>query len=274
MLRLIKHADAAKNFRATATFLGWLNQLGYPAPSVRLTRNQQLVGIRGDWTMLLLSFIEGKGITPEPFDLRLLSARLGQLHALDHNSAPAIRLSRCHPETIATHTIPQLDAGIRSAPEMYIPLFKSLYDSMSALLHKETLPLGITHGDCWYMNAIKTDKGEVYLIDWNNVGIGTLVLDLGYLLLSSHFRLEYPFCIEPHPDVIQPILEGYKVHYLSQEEIRYLLPAVHFLLVFQLGEYYENNETLQKDDPFLAKIQLRFNHAATIAQMAAYVGYH
>jgi hypothetical protein len=101
VLRLIKHADAAKNFRATATFLGWLNQLGYPAPSVRLTRNQQLVGIRGDWTMLLLSFIEGKGITSEPFDLRLLSARLGQLHALDHNSAPAIRLSRCHPETIA-----------------------------------------------------------------------------------------------------------------------------------------------------------------------------
>jgi thiamine kinase-like enzyme len=140
---------------------------------------------------------------------------------------------------------------------------------MLAFLQMEYPRLAITHGDGWYMNAIKGDDCGVYLIDWDNVGMGAPILDLGYLLLSSHFRLESPFVIEPDHESIQAIMEGYQQHYeLSGQEIYGLLPAVQFLLAYQLGEYCKNNPSFQEDDLFLSKAQQRFNKAARIAEMA------
>lgn len=273
VLRLLKHPEASKDFHTTAILLQWLDQQGYPVPHIHRTREQQLVGIKDNWTLLLLSFIEGEIIKPEPSSLQLLGARLGQLHALTHDSAPAARRSRCHPETIATRTIPQLNRGSRFVPEVYAPLFKSLSDSMCAFLQTEDVSLGITHGDCWYMNAIKSDVHDVHLIDWDNVGIGAPVLDLGYLLLSSHFRLDEPFCAEPDKDRIQAIMEGYQTHYrLSREEMRSLIDAVHFPLACHLGTHYEQNAPLQEEDLFLKKTQQRFNYAEMIGQMAETYG--
>ena len=273
VLRLLKHPDASKDFHTTATLLQWLDQQGYPVPHIHRTRQQQLVGIKDNWTLLLLSFIEGEIIKPEPSSLQLLSARLGQLHALTHDSAPAARLSRCHPETIATRTIPQLDTGSRSVPAVYVPLFRNLSASMSEFLRMEDLSLGITHGDCWYLNAVKAGVHDVHLIDWDNVGIGAHVLDLGYLLLSSHFRLNDPFCVEPDKDRVQAIMEGYQAHYqLSREEVRSLIYAVHFPLACHLGTYYEQNAPLQEKDLFLKKTQQRFKYAGMIGQMAETCG--
>ena len=273
VLRMLKHPEAANDFHTTSELLVWLNQQRYPAPAVRRTRHQQLVGIQDNWTLLLLSFIEGELIKPEPYSLRLLSARLGQLHVLNHNSAPAARLSRCHPETIRTRTIPQLTRGSRLVPEVYAPLFKSLSDSMCAFLQTEEVSLGITHGDCWYMNAIKSDVHDVHLIDWDNVGIGAPVLDLGYLLLSSHFRLDEPFCAEPDKDRIQAIMEGYQTYYrLSGEEMRSLIDAVHFPLACHLGTHSEQNAPLHEQDLFLKKTQQRFKYAVMIGQMAETYG--
>jgi Ser/Thr protein kinase RdoA (MazF antagonist) len=269
VLRLLNHPDAAREFHITATLLDWLNQQHYPVPRVRRTRARQLVGMRDTWALLLLSFIEGEVITPEPANLRLLGVRLGQLHGLAHDPASVMRLSRCHPETIASRTIPQLNAGSQSAPEAFAALFQSLSASMSAIVQMEHLPLGITHGDCWYMNAIKAEAQDVRLIDWDNVGIGAPILDLGYLLLSSHFDLADRPSIKPDRDKIRAIMEGYQGQYhLSGKEVRCLLPAVRFLLAYQLGEYYENNAPLHEEDPFLVKTQQRFNSTATIARLA------
>jgi len=269
VLRLLNHPDAAREFRTTATLLDWLNGQHYPAPWVRRTRAQHFVGTRNTWALLLLSFVEGEMIAPEPSNLRLLGARLGQLHVLTHNSTSAMRLSRCHPETIATHTIPQLDAGSRSAPEAFAALFHSLRASMNAIVQTEPLLLGITHGDCWYMNAIKAKAQDVRLIDWDNIGIGAPLLDLGYLLLSSHFRLDDPFCIEPNQDIIRAIMEGYQEHYhLTRQEVHSLRYAVYFPLACHLGTYSEKNAPLREDDLFLIKTQQRFHQATMIAQMA------
>ena len=273
VLRLLKHPEAANELHTTAALLVWLNQQRYPVPHVGRTRNGQLVGIQDNWTLLLLSFIEGEVVRPEPSELRLLSARLGQLHSLNHLSAPAVRLSRCHPETIRTRTIPQLNAGRRSAPEAYASLFQGLSDSMSAFLQMEDLSLGITHGDCWYMNAIKAAVHEAHLIDWDNIGTGMPVLDLGYLLLSSHFRLDEPFCVETDRDIVQAIMEGYQTQYpLRLEEVRSLIYAVHFPLACHLGTYYEQNAPLHEEDLFLKKTQQRFKCAVMIGEMAETYG--
>jgi Ser/Thr protein kinase RdoA (MazF antagonist) len=273
VLRLLKHPEAAKEFHTTAALLVWLNQQRYPVPHVRRTRTRQLVGIQDNWTLLLLSFIKGEVVKPEPSGLRLLSVRLGQLHSLNHPAAPAMRLSRCHPETIRTRTIPQLNAGRRSATEAYASLFQSLLDSMSAFLQMEDLSLGITHGDCWYLNAVKSSVHDVQLIDWDNVGIGIPVLDLGYLLLSSHFRLDEPFCAEPDRDRVQAIMEGYQTQYpLRLEEVQSLIYAVHFPLACHLGTYYEQNAPLHDEDLFLKKTQQRFKYAVMIGEMAGTYG--
>jgi Ser/Thr protein kinase RdoA (MazF antagonist) len=273
VLRLLKHPEASKDFHSTATLLQWLDQQGYPVPHIHRTREQQLVGIKDNWTLLLLSFIEGEIIKPEPSSLQLLSARLGQLHALPHDSAPTARRSRCHPETIANRTIPQLDTGCRLVPEVYVPLFRRLSASMSAFLRMEDLHFGITHGDCWYLNAVRSDVHDVQLIDWDNVGIGAPVLDLGYLLLSSHFRLDEPFCAEPDRDRVQAIMEGYQTQYpLSLEEVRSLIYAVHFPLACHLGMYSEQNAPLHEEDLFLKKTQQRFKYAVMIGEMAGTYG--
>ena len=143
-----------------------------------------------------------------------------------------------------------------------------------ALSIPQQLPqqLCITHGDCWYRNAIKTSSGQVRLIDWDNAGIGLPVLDLGNLLLTAHFEQSKPLILEPHEANIKAIMNGYQQQRrIARVERACIADAMRFLLAFQLGSYAADETLAQHPEfPFvLEKLQARYDATQPIAELAA-----
>ena len=155
----------------------------------------------------------------------------------------------------------------RIAPSFHV-LITTLYDSLTRLTPQER-PLCLTHGDCWYKNAIKTPTNRVVLIDWDCAGIGLPILDLGYLLLTAHYDLNQPFQIAINANKIQAIMDGYQhVRRLTQLEAAQLDSAVLFALAFHVAEYVTEQPVIASDDVFLRKVQVRFAASAEITQLA------
>lgn len=270
VFRLFRRPDGDDMLTRAALLLEWLAQQHYPAPRVRRTTTHQLVGTLDGWTALVLSFVEGAVLDPAPADLALLGQAIGRLHALTVATPPAIIPSRCHPERIGTRTQQQLVLGSRSAPITFRPLVAALCASIIPIHHTPRSSIRITHGDCWYRNAIKTMAGTVILIDWDAAGTGLPLLDLGYVLLSAHLDLAQPFHIEPDAHKIDAIISGYHQHHRIQHQSQdMLLSALRFPLAFHLGNYLEQQTNIGSGDSFLLKVQQRFQATEQIAHLAA-----
>jgi thiamine kinase-like enzyme len=143
-------------------------------------------------------------------------------------------------------------------------------DSLAPIVeHSHNLRL--THGDCWYKNAIKTADQGVVLIDWDCAGVGLPILDLGYLLLTSHYDLTQPFRVTADQEKIRAILRGYRAaRPIVYEERTLLETAVQSAQAYHLGEYLEEHSQIDADDLVLQKMQARFDAATSIAQIAVH----
>jgi Ser/Thr protein kinase RdoA (MazF antagonist) len=269
VLRLFRQPDGSELLTREALLLDWLAQQGYPMPQVRWTTSRQLVGILEGWSTLLLSFVDGEVLGTSVPDLALLGQTVGRLHALPVATAPTLAPSRCHPERIRTRTLQQLVAGSQTVPISFRPLVAALCAAMTDIHDAPFMPIQITHGDCWYRNAIKTRVDTVVLIDWDAAGMGLPLLDLGYLLLAAHFDLAQPLVIEPDADKVNAILSGYQQHYRVESwQQGLLVSALRFPLAFHLGNYLEQQTSIQSDDSFLQKVQRRFEATEQIAHLA------
>jgi aminoglycoside phosphotransferase (APT) family kinase protein len=232
----MKGLDELHALGQAAMLLEWLGTQHYPAPRVRRT------------------------VTGE----RVTSA------ALPHDEH-----ARCHPAKIAT-TVHQLTAYGGRIPPAFSRLVAELRASMALLLqHTGDRPLCLTHGDCWYQNAIQGSDGGVTLIDWDNVGVGLPLLDLGGMLLTAHFDLRWPLVLEPSAAKIAAIVQGYQqIRPITAQEQALLAESMRFLLAVQLGSYLAN-ETLvaHPEFPFvLQKLQARHDTTRPIADIASSSG--
>jgi Ser/Thr protein kinase RdoA (MazF antagonist) len=254
-----------------ACVLDWLTQQRYPAPSVRPTIDRQLVGAVDDWACLALSYVEGSVLDGTSADeLGALGQVLGRLHSLPVDRRQSFAKSRCHSEHIAT-AAQQLASHGAMLPQAFQPLAVNLHAAMLAL---QQLPeqLCMTHGDCWYNNAVRAPDGKVTLIDWDNIGLGLPLLDLGNLLLTSQFDLRQPLLLEANDAKIKAILQGYQQeHQIAQHAKASIAAAMSFLLAFQLGGYVADATLLQHSEfPFvLRKLQARYDVIYNIASIAA-----
>jgi thiamine kinase-like enzyme len=143
---------------------------------------------------------------------------------------------------------------------------------MRALQQHVHPQFGITHGDCWYQNVIKSGVGQVALIDWDEAGVGLPLLDLGYMLLTSHFDLDQPLVLEPNAANIKAMIQGYQQHCIIGPEAQpHITDAMRFLLAFQLGSYIGDNTLLQHPEFLfvLEKLQARYQATQPIADLAA-----
>jgi Ser/Thr protein kinase RdoA (MazF antagonist) len=238
---------------------------------VRLTTRRQLVGSVDGWALLAISYIEGTVLGTEPAALGLLAQTVGRLHALPHAAPSASNDSRCHPDSVA-HAARQLALYGSRVPPEFRPLAADLHASMLALQQYTPPELHTTHGDCWYMNAVRGPDGRVVLIDWDNAGIGLPLLDLGTLLLSSHFDPSQPLVLEPSAAKIEAIMRGYRqARPIDRRDLESLADAMRFLLAFQLGSYAADERRVAHPEfPFvLRKLRARTNAALPIAEIAA-----
>lgn len=268
MLRLLRLPAAFDAFSQTAYLLQSLEHQRYLAPQLRLTHDHQQVGFHNGWSSLLLSYIDGVVLDVQSTDFTPLASALAQLHTLSIPNDANFPRSRCDPVLLQSQTARQLlGTKERIAPSFHV-LITTLYDSLTRLTPQER-PLCLTHGDCWYKNAIKTPTNRVVLIDWDCAGIGLPILDLGYLLLTAHYDLNQPFQIAINANKIQAIMDGYQhVRRLTQLEAAQLDSAVLFALAFHVAEYVTEQPVIASDDVFLRKVQVRFAASAEITQLA------
>jgi Ser/Thr protein kinase RdoA (MazF antagonist) len=268
LLRLLHQPQAAAAFAQTAHLLQWLEQQHYPAPRLCRTHHQHLVGHLHGWSSLLLSYIGGTVLEVHSLDFEQLGNTLGRLHTLPLTSISSLPQSRCHPKLFRTQTVRQLAQGLNQVPASCQPLVTALHTSLSQLaLYDDELRL--THGDCWYKNAIQTMPGHVVLIDWDCAGLGLPLLDLGYLLLTAHYDLNMPLHVVADEKKIQAIMRGYQsARPIKQGDNMVFLSAIQFALAFHLGEYLATHPDTQEDDWVLQKIQARFDVTPEIARLA------
>jgi Ser/Thr protein kinase RdoA (MazF antagonist) len=272
LMRLVRPAEETDWLTSAARLLDWLAQHHYPAPAVRRTTSQQRVALIDGWASILLSYVEGSvlGISSAD-DLGAFATMVARLHCLRVDEPSALPQSRSHPNTIATAAQQLANQGAK-LPQAFQALAANLHVSMCRLQQQLPPQLGITHGDCWYQNAIKTSAGQITLIDWDCAGVGLPLLDLGNLLLTAHFDLSQPLLLEPHGANIKAIMYGYQQQrQLTAAERACLADAMRFLLAFQLGSYLaEEALTQHADFPFvLQKLSARYQATQPIADIAA-----
>jgi aminoglycoside phosphotransferase (APT) family kinase protein len=272
VMRLFQLPDAVESLTHTARLLDWLAQQQYPAPLVRATADQQLVGMIDGWAILILSYVDGHVLgMSSADDFEILAQIVGHLHNLHVEDQSLFAQSRNHPDIIATAAQQLANYGA-NVPAAFHAFANDLYTSMRALQQHLPQQLGMTHGDCWYQNAIKTSAGQVTLIDWDQAGIGWPLLDLGNLLLTAHFDLSQPLVLEPHEATIKAIMHGYQQQRrIAAAERPCVADAMRFLLAFQLGSYVADDTLVKHADfPFvLEKLHARYQATQPIAEIAA-----
>jgi Ser/Thr protein kinase RdoA (MazF antagonist) len=272
VMRLFQLPDAVESLTHTARLLDWLARHQYPAPLVRATTDQQLVAVIDGWAILILSYVDGSVLgTSSADDLGALAQTAGRLHNLHVEDQSLFTQSRNHPDIIATATQQLANFGA-NVPVAFHAFANNLHASMRALQQHLSQQLGMTHGDCWYQNAIKTSAGQVTLIDWDQAGIGWPLLDLGNLLLTAHFDLSQPLVLEPHEATIKAIMHGYQQQRrIAAAERPCIADAMRFLLAFQLGSYVADDTLVKHADfPFvLEKLYARYQATQPIAEIAA-----
>jgi Ser/Thr protein kinase RdoA (MazF antagonist) len=268
ILRLLHVPSVVEILTRTADMLQWLEQHHYPAPRLVLTHHHQMVGFLNGWGSLLLSYVDGTVLDVHSTDFARLGFALGQLHMMPLANADRFPLSRCDPALLRTKTARQLATDNERVAPSFQPLLRALRDSLN-IVTSQNDTLCLTHGDCWYKNAIKTRDGTVVLIDWDCGGVGLPILDVGYLLLTAHYDFTRPFQVTADAQKILAILHGYqRARRITKTERVQMQSAIQFILAFQVGEHVAGQPFIASDDVFLQKAQTRLAASIEIAQIA------
>lgn len=219
--------DTVQNLAAMLLFL---EEQGYPAERVIRSLEGDAVSIVPDgWQLLITSFIEGTLTDYSPASLRLLGTMLGRLHALQPPSAAILPLAENRPATEIPWAMGQLTSVAAQVPGH----LQSRYETLLAALHTidfcEDLPRVVIHNDCHPANTVSTPTGEIVLIDWEGAGMGSAILDVGFLLISCDKPSLWVPKLEPDPRRVAAIIDGYCQHHLlTLPELNKLPDAIRF----------------------------------------------
>ncbi|GHO81188.1 hypothetical protein KSD_89590 [Ktedonobacter sp. SOSP1-85] len=265
--------DATPWLRGQAAVLSSLHQQQYPAPRVQYTRQGEIIAHAGQWTAILVSFIEGQMADFTPETLAAMGKQLAHLHKLPAVTNTMLPLSRLHPTLVTPEHMQQLEQSLASLPQELQNMGSEFLASLQCLQQAHELPQGLLHGDCWPHNAICATAQTLAFIDWDGAGLGPLILDLGYLLMYCHLGKPQLPSLEAEPALIQAVIEGYlRVRTLTAHEQTYLLKAIRYNLARRAAS--ENlfaaltASTPWQEQLWLQKMRSQFEASATIASMA------
>lgn len=263
IVRVVERAQQP-SLEHTARLLQWLEQRQYPAPRPQLpVRRQQ----EADYAIQILTYVPGVPIDRSPKALGLLASTRARLHSLPTDNFPPVD-SWWSPSTVFADTANRLQEGRRRVPVRYHALIDQLLATVSQLAQLEAN--SVIHGDCWYANAIRVGSDAVVLIDWDCAGWGPSVLDLGALLLTSHYDLANPFDVTVTPERIHAIMIGYQaVRPLPLDERGYLAASISFYLAFNAGRLLTSLASVDEAMEFqLEKLTARLAATSAISELA------
>jgi Ser/Thr protein kinase RdoA (MazF antagonist) len=140
------------------------------APAILKTKSGRNFQAINDQYALVLPYLPGEAPAKDRETYRRLGEILGHLHALTDYPYPYL--------FSVADVLPEFFELAKRLPfgEEYIQLVKALPDF-------EDFPLSLIHGEM-IGNAIQTPDDRIIILDWDEAGIGTRILDLGHPLIQ------------------------------------------------------------------------------------------
>ena len=172
---VFKVADPSKGAKAVTKdtqILQCFNDVAYPAPRLLLTsKGESYVQENGKF-VYAISFIDGDEPELTVENYMLLGQTAANLHSLRGYTITT--------NFTAQNEIPRMLA--RAEKYNMDPLYEKL---VSGLPDFENLPKCLIHTDIGAHNSIKQSSGNIILVDWDDAGIGTRILDIGFPLICD-----------------------------------------------------------------------------------------
>ncbi len=214
-----------------ARALNALAQVDFPAPLVQRNRVSELLSANEDWVVLLLTFVEGGLVSDSVADMTSMGRLLARLHLIPSEELRAVETGipdyRYYPQEKLNPWLTKLKEIEGLVPTELESRHESCVRTLTRLQTWPELPISLLHGDCNPQNAIRSERGQITFIDWDNVGFGPAILDLAYLLFHCHICQPSWPTIEPNEEWIGGILSGYEQYRsLSSFELEYLPDAI------------------------------------------------
>lgn len=180
---ILKRAGPSKNSTAVmkdAEVFVFLNEAGFPAPTLIKTVDGATYAEEDTSLFYLLSYIDGSEPDRNVVDYAGLGELTARLHTLEGYGNET--------EFTAAAEVPRM---IKRAERFdidprYIELVNDLPDFSA-------LPKCLIHTDIGAQNALKEASGQIVLIDWDDAGIGTRILDLGFPLICDFVSKDLVF---------------------------------------------------------------------------------
>jgi Ser/Thr protein kinase RdoA (MazF antagonist) len=231
---------------AVLHFLEWHQ---YPAERIIVTADGATSIRYTDWLVLMTTYM-GRPLrawqpavvsatsagerehTATPAIFFAIGAALGRLHSLPpvgvRDPYPAGML----PQRELTWAATQLAEVADRVP----PTRQALYDEWVTAVQNvqgwDDLPQSLIHNDPNLGNVVRTEAGEIALVDWDFAGIGPTVLDVGILLRNCYSRTDGTI----DEAAVRAVVDGYRQHrQLTPAELDRLPDAVRFMTLVLLA---------------------------------------
>lgn len=238
---LSRYSSLSTWLQAQASLLVHLAQQGYPAPQVVPSSTGTLVATYQDWSLLMITFVEGNAREATPEKMETLGAALGHLHTLPFpETSDKIGISWWELHAAIPFALHQFDTQAQHIPTEWQEDYRAYLATFRYFQQRPPLASTLIHADCWAENGIRTLADEVTLIDWECAGLGTAIIDLGTLLLHCHFdqrdTYEHQYIPDYHPDPLRiaAVVKGYRRwRQPAPDELHALLEAVRFSIAWR-----------------------------------------
>ncbi len=212
----------------------FLKRVNFPAPVLRLTRtgNPVFLWQPESWAYAH-EFIDGEPPEMDLETLQELATLLGRLHTLANSREE-------YPSQV--NWLHELPGAIRRAesattnPE-WGAMATEIATSLKELPDLSHLPEGLIHTDVHEGNLLRTADGRLYMLDWEDAGLGEMIFDLALVL---GWNCVWPAAKDLDERVIRydfdeewtcTFLETYqRIRPLTEAEARYLGAAIRFVM--------------------------------------------
>lgn len=231
-----------------ARMLIYLEEYSYQTEQVIRTRSGQSTAMISDWELLVTTHVgqslhawvgkSGSVATADQRELtpaiwRKLGASLAQLHKVPIGSADDLPKAGMLPARELTWVGGYVAEVATEVSPQWRPWYDELRGAIDASHHCEDLDRVLIHCDPNLGNAAMDEQGDVVFIDWDVVGLGPAVLDLGSLMSNCVNK-----DLEPDEAAIHAVMDGYEeVRPLSKIELERLANTVPSQMLVTLGGY-------------------------------------
>lgn len=232
----------------SAKVLLFLERYDYPTERVIRTQDGEATAKLADWALLVTTDVgqslqawvgelgssgrqSKEALTPAIWTK--LGVALARLHAIPIEATDDLPKAGMLPARELTWVAQHVAELADEVPSEWQPWYDELRTAIGNSHHCEDLERVLIHCDPNLGNAAINKQSDVTFIDWDVVGLGPAVFDLGCLLCN---------CIDKHlePDVaaIQALIGGYvTVRPLSTVERERLVDTVSSQMLVTLGGY-------------------------------------